>query len=138
MNLQEKINQDMVKAMKEKNMVARDVLRVIKGEIERASQGPTGKIELNDADVVKIVKKSIEGIKETTNDAAEISVLEGYMPKQMSEEEIKSALAEEIKSLGIVSPTSKDFGTIMKSFTSKNSGAADGKMVSTVLKQIIG
>ena len=59
MTLKDKIIADMTTAMKEKNAVARDILRVIKGEIERAEQDPKkGKIVLSDGDISKIIKKS--------------------------------------------------------------------------------
>jgi hypothetical protein len=52
------------------------VLRVLKGEIQRGEQSSSGKIELSDADIVKLVKKSIDGINDTGGDQSEVAVLE--------------------------------------------------------------
>ena len=133
MTLKDKIIADMTTAMKEKNAVARDILRVIKGEIERAEQDPKkGKIILSDGDISKIIKKSIAGIKETTNDEAQINVLESYLPKQLLESEIKD-IVNKILGDG-TKPTIKD---VMGVFNANYNGMADGKLLTDVIKQEI-
>jgi uncharacterized protein YqeY len=128
--LKEKIVADMTTAMKEKNTIARDTLRVIKGEIERNEQTKDGKIELTDGDVIKLIKKSIEGIKETTNNAAEIAVLESYLPKQLNETEIETIVLDLLKAG--TQPTIKD---LMRDFNAKHNGQADGKILVDVIKR---
>lgn len=127
--LKEKIVADMTTAMKEKNTIARDTLRVIKGEIERNEQTKDGKVSLSDGDVAKIIKKSIEGIRETTNNQAEIAVLEAYLPKQLSESEIV-AVVDDL----IASGTGKNMKDLMQAFNAKHMGQADGKVLAGVIK----
>lgn len=127
--LKEKIVADMTTAMKEKNTIARDTLRVIKGEIERSEQTKDGKVNLSDGDVAKIIKKSIEGIRETTNNQAEIAVLEAYLPKQLSESEIV-AIVDGL----IASGTGKNMKDLMQAFNAKHMGQADGKVLAGVIK----
>jgi uncharacterized protein YqeY len=98
----------------------------VKGEIERNEQSASGKIELPDGDVIKLVKKLIDSIKETTNNQIEISTLENYLPKQLTEDEIRGIL-----SLLAV----KDLGAVMKSFKANYDGLYDGKLLSTIVKE---
>lgn len=128
--LKDKIVADMTSAMKERNTIARDILRVIKGEIERNEQGKDGKIDLSDAQVLAIIKKSIDGIKETTNDETQIAVLETYLPKKMDESEIRSnarILIDEI-------PGSKNLGLIKKKFDDRFPGQ-DGRTLAQIIKE---
>ena len=127
--LKEKIVADMTTAMKEKNTIARDTLRVIKSEIERNEQTKDGKVSLSDGDVAKIIKKSIEGIRETTNNQAEIAVLEAYLPKQLSESE-NVAIVDGL----IASGTAKNMKDLMQAFNAKHMGQADGKVLAGVIK----
>lgn len=132
MELQKEINSDLITAMKAKDTTTLNVLRVLKGEIQRAEQSSNGKIELSDADIVKLVKKSIDGINETGGDQSEIVVLERYMPKQMSESEIVTLVTSLITTNGYNSP--KDMGKIMGYFNQNHGGQYDGKLLSEVVK----
>lgn len=128
MNLINSISEDLKTAMKEKNTVKLGILRVLKAEIQRSEQGANGKVELTDGDVIKLVKKLVEGIKETTNNQDELSILETYLPKQLSETEMR-----QIISLLSV----KDMGAIMKHFKANYDGQYDGKTLSTIAKENI-
>ncbi len=126
MSLKLRISDDLKSAMKEKNTVKLSILRVLKGEIERNEQSTSGKIELPEGDVIKLVKKLIDSIKETTNNQIEITTLENYLPKQLTEEEIR----------GILSLLSvKDLGSVMKSFKANYDGLYDGKLLSSIVKE---
>jgi len=126
MNLINSISEDLKTAMKEKNTVKLGILRVLKAEIQRSEQGANGKVQLSDADVIKLVKKLIESIKETTNNQDEITVLDVYLPKQLSEVEMR-----EIMSLLSI----KDMGAIMKHFKANYDGQYDGKILSSIVKE---
>lgn len=80
MKLKEQISEDLKSAMKNKDSVKLNILRVLKGEIERNEQTATKRVELSDGDILKLVKKMIEGIKETKGSEDEINTLEIYMP----------------------------------------------------------
>ena len=135
MELQKRINADLVAAMKAKDTTTLNVLRVLKGEIQRAEQSSSGKIELSDADIVKLIKKSIDGINETGGDQAEVAVLEKYMPKQMTEFEIQLAVTSLILGNNYNSP--KDMGKIMAFFNQNHAGQYDGKLLSEIVKKML-
>ena len=135
MNLQAQISADLVAAMKAKDTVTLNVLRVLKGEIQRGEQSSNGKIELSDADIIKLVKKSIDGINETGGDQAEVAVLEKYMPKQMTESEITTLVSSLIVTNSYSSP--KDMGKIMAHFSENYAGQYDGKVLSQMVKDLL-
>lgn len=133
MTLKEKISKDYIVAFKERNTVEKNLLSVIKGDIQTAEKN-TGTENLSDEDVMKILTKTAKSLKETislTNDEKsklELSKLENYLPKLMSRDEVTQKVSELINS-GIT-----QMGAIMKEFTSL---PADKKMVSEVFKKII-
>jgi uncharacterized protein YqeY len=135
MELQKQINSDLVSAMKNKETTTLNVLRVLKGEIQRAEQSPSGKIELSDADVIKLIKKSIDSINETGGDQAEVAVLEKYMPKQMTKIEIINEVSLFVNNNNLTSQ--KDMGRIMNHFNQNYGGRYDGKELSIVVKEIL-
>jgi uncharacterized protein len=133
MLLKEKINTDYIKAFKEKNTEIKNVLSVIKGEIQTVEKN-TGSANLSDEDVIKIINKTVKALKETidmTNDSEsknQLNVVITYLPQSMSREEIVA----KVKSL--VDGGVKDIGGIMKAFTGLQ---ADKKTVSEVVREIV-
>ncbi len=128
MSLSIKISDDLKSAMKEKNTVKLGILRVLKAEIQRGEQSANGKVEVTDGDIVKLVKKLIEGIKETTQDATELAVLETYLPQQMTDDEMR----------GIITLLSvKNLGAIMQYFKANYDGQYNGKQLSIIAKELI-
>jgi uncharacterized protein YqeY len=142
MTLKEKIVSDIKTAMKEKDILKRDTLRVLKGEIERAEQTKDGKVELSDADVVKLVKKAYKNLEEIISASSvsetylqELEVLRLYLPQQMSHVEIANAVESIIDELKAESM--KDMGKVMGKFNSEYSGKADGSIVSKIVKEML-
>ena len=133
MTLKEKINADFMTAFKSKNMVAKSILSVVKGEIQTVEKN-IGSDNLSDAEVTKILTKTVKSLKETitlTNDEkskVELSVIEVYLPTQMSKEEVTAKVTELVNS-GIT-----QIGAIMKEFATL---PADKKMVSESIKEVI-
>jgi uncharacterized protein YqeY len=133
MTLKEKINADFMTAFKSKNMVAKSILSVVKGEIQNVEKN-VGTDNLSDAEVTKILTKTVKSLKETialTNDEkskVELSVIEVYLPTQMSKEEV-TAKVTELANSGIT-----QIGAIMKEFATL---PADKKMVSESIKEVI-
>jgi uncharacterized protein YqeY len=133
MTLKEKINADFMTAFKSKNMVAKSILSVVKGEIQNVEKN-VGTDNLSDVEVTKILTKTVKSLKETialTNDEKsklELSVVEVYLPKQMSKEEVTAKVTELVNS-GIT-----QIGAIMKEFATL---PADKKMVSESIKEVI-
>ena len=133
MTLKEKINADFMTAFKSKNMVAKSILSVVKGEIQTVEKN-VGTDNLSDAEVTKILTKTVKSLKETitlSNDEkskVELSVIEVYLPTQMSKEEVTAKVTELVNS-GIT-----QIGAIMKEFSTL---PADKKMVSESIKEVI-
>ena len=131
MKLREQINKDYMTAFKEKNTVAKNLLSVIKGEIQTIEKN-VGK-ELSDEDVVKILQKSAKSLKEMVASGSEqakeeLTIVESYLPKQMSKDEFTQKVTELVNS-GVT-----QMGAIMKEFASL---PADKKVVSEVVREIL-
>lgn len=131
MNLKEQITSDIKAAMKAKDDVKKNILRVIKAEISRVEAGLK---DLDDTEVIKLIKKNIKSLEElgTQEAMAEKAVLESYMPQQMTALQIESAITEIIAQTGASSM--KDMGKVMGAFNGKYAGQADGSIVSSVVK----
>lgn len=133
MTLKEKINADFMTAFKSKNVIAKSILSVVKGEIQTVEKN-TGSENLSDAEVAKILNKTVKSLKETISMAndekskLELAIVEVYLPKQMSKEEV-TAKVNELVSSGIT-----QIGAIMKEFSTL---PVDKKMVSEVVKEVI-
>ena len=133
MTLKEKINADFMTAFKSKNMVAKSILSVVKGEIQTVEKN-IGSDNLSDVEVTKILTKTVKSLKETitlSNDEkskVELSVIEVYLPTQMSKEEVTAKVTE------LVSSGITQIGAIMKEFATL---PADKKMVSESIKEVI-
>jgi uncharacterized protein YqeY len=133
MTLKEQINADFMTAFKGKNAIAKGILSVVKGEIQTVEKN-VGTDNLSDAEVTKILTKTVKSLKETitlSNDEkskVELSVIEVYLPTQMSKEEVTAKVTELVNS-GIT-----QIGAIMKEFASL---PADKKMVSESIKELI-
>lgn len=133
MTLKEQINADFMTAFKGKNAIAKGILSVVKGEIQTIEKN-VGSDNLSDAEVTKILAKTVKSLKETitlSNDEKsklELLVIEGYLPTQMSKEEVTAKVTELVNS-GIT-----QIGAIMKEFSTL---PADKKMVSESIKELI-
>jgi len=135
MKLKEQISEDLKSAMKSKDSVKLNILRVLKGEIERNEQTATKRVELSEGDILKLVKKMIEGIKETKGSEDEINTLEIYMPQKLSESEVKTIASSFKDSQGLTRPD--EMGKIMSYFKENYSGRYDGKVLSDIAKEIL-
>lgn len=132
MTLKERVNADYLKAFKEKNTVAKNLLSVVKGEIQTIEKN-TGSASLSDEEVIKILNKTAKSLKETINAGGEqakleLEIVESYLPKQMSKEEITTKVKELVGS-GVT-----NIGAIMKEFATL---PADKKVVSEVVKEVM-
>lgn len=131
MKLREQINTDFMTAFKSKNTVVKNLLSVVRGEIQTTEKN-TGK-ELSDEEVLAILTKTAKSLKEMVANGSEqskeeLSIIENYLPKQMSKEEVTTKVTE------IVNGGSTNIGAIMKEFASL---PADKKMVSEVARELL-
>ena len=137
------LQKEILEAMKAKDTLKLNVLKMVKGaiQLEKINNGRELNDELFIDVVVKQIKERNESIEEfkrgnrqdlVDKTQAEIDILNTYLPEQLSEEEVDKTI-EEI--FAEVKPTSqKDMGAIMKEATAKLKGKADMKMVSTKIK----
>jgi uncharacterized protein YqeY len=134
MTLKERISADYMTAFKAKDSVAKNLLSVIKGEIQTIEKN-SGIDNMPDEDVIKILNKTVKSLKETLNasdsvDAKlELAIVEAYLPTQLSKEEISNKVTE-LKNSGVT-----NIGQIMKEFAGL---PVDRKIVSEVIKEVIG
>lgn len=128
MTLQETINLHLKNAILTSNTEVKSLLRVLIGEMNRE-----GKI-VEDEKVISIVKKMIENAKIVGN-LNEVSILETYLPKQLTEEQLSGLISALVYNNNY---TIKDMGKIMAELKSKYSGQYDGKLASTIIKSQLG
>ena len=137
------LQKEILEAMKAKDTLRLNVLKMVKGaiQLEKINNGRELNDELFIDVVVKQIKERNESIEEfkkgnrqdlVDKTQAEIDILNTYLPEQLSEEEVDKIIDE---IFDLVKPTSqKDMGAIMKEATAKLKGKADMKMVSTKIK----
>ena len=144
--IEEKLNQ----ALKAKDKNIYPTLRLVVSAIKDAEIAgrSKGQKEMTDGDITAILKKMIKQRNESCevykkagrnelleNETKEIEVISVFLPKQLSEEETKKICADVIKSVGASSM--KDMGKVMGVATKKMQGKADGKLISTVVKEML-
>lgn len=139
--LKEKISADYVAAFKSGEKIKKNLLGVLKTEITKIETAP-GALAITDEGVAKAIKSLTKGVKDVLaaspeNEEAklELSILESYLPKQMSEGEIRTEVAKVISETGVTSPS--DMGKVMGGFNAKYAGKADGKTVSNIVKELL-
>ena len=133
MKLKEQISKDYMVAFKEKNVVAKNLLSVVKGEIQTIEKN-TGVECLSNEDVTKILNKTAKSLKEVIElsgdeeSKLQLIIVEGYLPKEMTREDVTKKVNELVNS-GVT-----NIGGIMKEFASLQ---VDRKVVSEVIKEVL-
>jgi uncharacterized protein len=148
MTLSEKIDADLKAAMIAKDEVRKLTIRGIKKEIIEAKTAPGANGEISDDTIVKIVVKLLKQRKDSAtiftqqnrpeladNELAEAAILEVYLPKQMSTEELDEAIHAIILSTGAQGP--KDMGKVMGVAGKELAGKADGRVISETVKRLL-
>ena len=146
--MEKRIQADMVAAMKAKDAVKLASLRAIKAAILLAKTAEGGNGEITDQDIVKIIQKLVKQRKESAqqyndagrpelaeNELAEVAAMEGYLPKQLSEDEVKAELEKIMAEVGATQPS--DMGKVMGVATKRLAGLAEGRLISTLVKQLL-
>jgi uncharacterized protein YqeY len=148
--MREKINADLKQAMKagEKDRVG--TLRLMNAAIKSADidARPSGKDKIADSDILSVLAKMIKQRRDSIEqykaggrqdladkEAAEITIIEAYLPKQMSEAEAKAAIAALIKETGAAGP--KDMGKVMGALKARYAGQMDFGKASGVVKELL-
>ena len=145
MSIVDQINQDVTQAMKAREEHRLSTLRMVKAALKNKEIDKRAPLDDKEAmavlnTLIKQRKDSIEAFTKggrqelADKEAAEIVMIEGYLPKSLGEEEITKAVKATLAEMG--SPTMKDMGTVMKNTMAKFSGArVDGKVVSEIVKR---
>uniref|UniRef100_A0AB33JJY2 GatB/YqeY domain-containing protein n=2 Tax=unclassified Prevotella TaxID=2638335 RepID=A0AB33JJY2_9BACT len=149
MPLFEQISEDIKSAMKARDKVRLNTLRNVKKVFLEAVTAPGANETLEDADALKIITKLAKQGKETAKtyidnnrqdladeELAQVAVLEEYLPKQLSEAEITEAVQAIITSTG--AQGMKDMGKVMGIASKQMAGKADGKIISQIVKGLLG
>lgn len=147
MTLEEKITADLKEAMKAKDKASLRGIRAIKAAILLFKTDGSGE-EMNEEKEIKLLQKLVKQRRDSLDiyekqnredlavqEREEIEVIERYLPKQMSEAELKSALEAIIQQTGATS--AKDMGKVMGAATKALAGKADGKAISAMVKTLL-
>jgi len=138
--LKQKISADFMEAFKSGEKVKKNLLGVVKSEITTLEKNINTE-NLPDAEVIKILNKISKNLKETLSQAdneeskIELSIIESYLPQQMSEQDVRTAIEQIISETGAKSPG--EIGKVMGGFNSKFAGKADNKTVSIIAKELL-
>ena len=148
MNLFDQISEDIKKAMLAKDKVALDALRGIKKEFLEAKTAKGGDGELHDDKALQILQKMVKQRKESAqmyidanrpeladDELAQCMIIEKYLPAMLSEEELASALEQIIVQVGAQGP--QDMGKVMGVATKQLAGRAEGKAISTKVRELL-
>ena len=144
MALKDQVQADLRTAMKEKDKVRKSTVTMIRAAILQVEKDQ--KVQLTDEQILEIIAKQLkqrrDGLAEfekaqrddlIQQAREEITIIEGYLPTQLTVDEIKVIVAETIKETGAVD--AKDMGKIMSALMPKTKGRADGKLVNQVVRE---
>lgn len=148
MNLEQKIMAEMKEAMKTKNEAALRGLRAIKAEIIKAKTEPGAGGEMAADKEIPLLQKMMKQRKDSLEiyrqqgredlakkEEEEISIIEKFLPAQLSGEELYNELREVIRETGASSPA--DMGKVMGPAQKRLAGRADGKTISAAVKELL-
>ncbi len=149
MNLFDQISEDIKKAMLARDKVRLEALRGVKKEFLEAKTAKGANGELTDENATKIMVKMVKQRKESAriyeennrpelaeNELSEAAVIEEYLPKQLSAEELEAELKAIIAETGAAGP--KEMGKVMGVATKRLAGRAEGKLISAKVKELLG
>lgn len=148
MSLFDTISNDIKSAMLAKDRVKLEALRGVKKEFIEAKTAKGGSGELSDDVALKILAKMVKQRRESAaiyveqnrpelaeSELAEATVIEAYMPKQLSDEELTAELQAILTEVGAAGP--QDMGKVMGVASKRLAGRADGRAISTKVKELL-
>ncbi len=148
MDLFDKVSEDIKNAMKAKDKVALETLRNVKKCFLEAKTAPGANDTLLDADALKIMQKLVKQGKDSAEiyiqqgrqdladvELEQVKVIEKYLPKQMSTEELENELKAIIAQVGATSP--KEMGKVMGVASKALAGRAEGRAISEAVKRLL-
>lgn len=145
--LKEKLMEDLKETMKNKDTVRKNTVQMVRASILQIEKDKG--IEVEDSKIIDIIAKEVKTKKDALKDFEkaerqdlidltnrEIEVLQEYLPKQLSRDEVKEEVQKIITEIGATSM--KDMGAIMKEAKAKMGASAEGKTINEVAKEIMG
>lgn len=145
--LKEKLMEDLKESMKNKDTVRKNTVQMVRASILQIEKDKG--IEVEDSKIIDIIAKEVKTKKDALKDFEkaerqdlidltnrEIEVLQEYLPKQLSRDEVKAEVGKIISEIGATSM--KDMGAIMKEAKAKMGASAEGKTINEVAKEIMG
>lgn len=149
MDLFERISNDIKEAMKAKDKVRLETLRNVKKFFLEAKTAPGANDTLTDEAALKIIQKLTKQGKDAAeiyaaqnrqdladDELAQVTILEEYLPKQLTREELEAQIKAIIAETGAAGP--KDMGKVMGAATKRLAGLAEGRTISATVKQLLG
>jgi uncharacterized protein YqeY len=148
MDLFEQINEDIKKAMLAKEKVRLEALRGVKKEFLEAKTAKGSDGSLTNETAIKIIQKMVKQRKDSAqifkeqnrpelaeNELAEVAVIEAYLPKQMTDEELTAAIKQIIADTG--AKDGKDMGKVMGVASKQLAGKTEGRLISEKVKALL-
>ena len=148
MTIEEQVSKGIMAAMKAKDTVRLEVLRNIKKVFIEAKSVARAPDQIADSESVKIIQKLAKQGRESaeiyksqgredlySHEMAQVEVLNEFLPKQLSEEELRTALKAIIEKVGATS--AKEMGKVMGVASKELAGVADGKAISAIVKELL-
>lgn len=145
MSFEQRLDEDLKKAMKARDAAALSALRLLKAEITK-KEIELGKKALDDAEALKLVEKALKQRGESADlfrkggraelaeqEEREAAFLKAYLPARLSDSELEALVSQAVAETGAQSP--KDMGSVMKAAQAKAAGRADGKTLSELVKK---
>ncbi len=146
MSLKERLADDLKSAMKNKNVVRKNVVQMVRAAILQVEKD--NKITLDDDGVLDVIAKQMKQRRDALPDyeksgrdeliaelKAEMDVLKEYLPEQLTKDELYAIVKEAVEATGASSM--KDMGKIMATVMPKTKGRADGKMINEIAKELL-
>lgn len=147
MSLKETLANDLKNAMKEKDVIKKNTVQMIRSAVLQYEKDNLK--ELDDSGILDVIAKELKkrrdvlpeyeksGREDLIGDIKrEIEILLGYLPAQLSNEELTEIIKEAIAEVGATSV--KDIGAIMKTVMPKTRGRADGKVINSIIRDLLG
>lgn len=146
MGLRERLDADLKAAMKVKDELTLSVVRMLKSAVRYREVEGEKAVTLDEAGILQVVATEIKRRRDSVEqyraggredlarkEEAEIAILQGYLPAQLSEAELRAKVDEVVARLGAKGP--RDMGAVMKALLPEVQGRAEGKAVSDLVKQ---
>jgi len=142
-----KLMEDLKDAMRSKDTLRKNTITMLRSQIKQVEVD--SRMEVSENDIIDIIQKQIKQKKAAleefekaeredliTEVHGEIEILMGYLPRQLTREELKVLVEDKVKALDATSM--KDMGRVMQALKDETAGKADGKTLSNLVKEILG